>query len=124
MTARPSLALIAICADAGRLRQALILGRAEIALGGSARLFAQGESVMLFRSMMPLEEDERWQAVGEPTLAELIHEALDDGLAIGLCQSSIAMMALSPDAFHPAIDFAGPVAFLADLRPEDRLLIV
>ena len=124
MSRRAPLALIAIGADAGRLRQALILGRAEIALGGEARLLAQGESVMLFRTMLVLEEDERWQAVGEPTLAELIDEAIGDGVEIALCQTSVAMMGLTPEAFHPAIDYAGPVAFLAGLGASDRLVVV
>ncbi len=124
MSERPPLALIVIGADAGRLRQAIILGRAEIALGGSARLFAQGESVMLFRLPLVLEDDERWQAVGEPTLAELIDEALNDGLDIGLCQTSAAMMELTPGSFHPAVDFAGPISFLAATGANDRLLVI
>jgi len=124
MSARPPLALLAIDADAGRLRQALVLARAEIALGGTARLFAQGESVMLFRLPLVLEEDERWEAVGEPALADLIDEALNDGVAIGLCQTSAAMMDLTPGSFHPAVEFAGPIGFLAGVEAHHRLLVI
>lgn len=123
-TRRPPLALLLVGADPVRLRAALTLARCEIALGGDARLFLQGEAVVLLRSPVAAPQDAAWRAAGEPTLAALIAEALADGAAISLCQSGLAMTGLTPDAVPAGIQFTGPVAFLAAVDAHTRLLVV
>lgn len=122
MTRRPPLALMLVGADAARLRAALILARSEIALGGSARLFIQGEAVSLLRRPMISPQDEAWRAAGEPTLAALLDEALEDGVAISLCQSSLAMAAMEAGMLDPDINLSGTIAFLAEIDPDMRLI--
>ncbi len=122
MTARPPLALMLVSADASRLRAALILARSEIALGGSARLFIQGEAAALLRRPMTSPQDEAWRAAGEPTLAALLDEALEDGVAISLCQSSLAMADMMASDLDPDVVLTGTIAFLAAAGADVRLL--
>ena len=119
---RPDLALLVVSADAARLRAALILARAETALGGAARIFLQGEAVTLLRPPLSDPLDESWRAAGEPTLAELLEEALEDGVVITLCQSGLAMAGLDGSAIDARIDVTGPLAFLAHAGPHTRML--
>jgi predicted peroxiredoxin len=122
MSDRPPLALILVSPDPARLRAALALGRAEIALGSLARLFIQGEAAQLLRPPIHAPQDAAWVAAGEATLADLLDAALDDGLAISLCQSGLAMAGISADALDPRIALTGPIAFLAQAGPTVRLL--
>jgi predicted peroxiredoxin len=122
MTARPPLALILVSADAARLRAALVLARSEVALGGIARMFVQGEAVSLLKRPMATEQDDAWRAAGEPTLAALLDEALEDGVAINLCQSSLAMAGMVASDLDPDIVLTGTIAFLAAAGPDVRLL--
>jgi predicted peroxiredoxin len=122
MTARPPLALILVSADAARLRAALVLARSEVALGGIARMFVQGEAVSLLKRPMAVAQDDAWRAAGEPTLAALLDEALEDGVAISLCQSSLAMAGMVAGDLDPDIVLTGTIAFLAAAGPDVRLL--
>ena len=119
---RPKLALLLVSADAARLRAALTLGRAEVALGGVARLFLQGEAAKLLKPPVSDPLDAAWQAVGEPTLAKLLDSALDDGVVISLCQSGLAMAGMIAGDLDRRIALTGPIAFLADAGPDVRLL--
>jgi len=122
MSARPPLALILVTADPARLRAALALARAEVALGSEARLFIQGEAASLLRPPLSAPQDAAWKAAGEPTLAALLDAALDDGVAISLCQSGLAMAGMDAAMLDRRIAVTGPVAFLAAAGPQVRLL--
>jgi len=122
MSARPPLALMLVTADPARLRAALALARAEVALGSSARVFIQGEAAALLHAPIAAPQDAAWQAAGEPTLARLLDEALDDGVEISLCQSGLAMAGIDAARLDRRIAMTGPVAFLATAGPQVRLL--
>lgn len=124
VTGRPPLALILAGADPARLRAALVLARCEIALDGTARLFLQGEAVPLLRLPIAAPQDAAWHAAGEPMLAELVGEALADGVTISLCQSGLAMAAMTASDLPAGIAITGPIAFLAAVDAQTRLLIV
>ncbi len=114
--------MIVATGDAERLRAALVLARCEIALGGSARLFAQGGAVRLFAQGEEQREDASWIAAGEAALADLLSEALEDGVAVVACQSGLALAAVSAQQLEPRIAIGGMIGFLADLPQEARLL--
>jgi predicted peroxiredoxin len=119
---RPPLAILLVTRDPARLRAALTLGRAEVALDGSARLFLQGEAAELLRPPVTEPRDAAWIAAGEPALADLLDAALDDGVQISLCQSGLAMAAMDARALDRRIALSGPLAFLAEAGPDIRLL--
>jgi predicted peroxiredoxin len=119
---RPPLAIILVTHDPARLRAALTLGRAEVALGGAARLFLQGEAAQLLRPPVSEPRDAAWAAAGEPTLAQLLDEALDDGVAVSLCQSGLAMARLDAETIDGRLEISGPIAFLGAAGPDIRLL--
>lgn len=122
MSSRPPLAIIVATDEAERLRAALVLARCEIALGGSARLFAQGRAVRLLTRGEQQPEDASWIPAGEPALADLLAEALDDGVELVACQSGLASAALSAQQFDLRIAIGGMIGFLASVPPEARLL--
>lgn len=122
MSGRPPLALIVVSPDPVRLRAALILARAEIALGGKARLFLQGDAAPLLRPPIAAPQDDVWRAAGEPTLAALLDEALEDGVLVSLCQSGLAFAGMDADRLDSRIEITGPVAFLAAVAADTRLL--
>lgn len=122
MTERPPLALILVSPEPTRLRAALALARAEVALGSAARIFLQGEAAALLRPPISAPQDAAWRAAGEPSLAALLDEALDDGVAISLCQSGLALTGLSAEDIDQRIELSGPVAFLAAAGAQIRLL--
>ncbi|HZV57746.1 MAG TPA: DsrE family protein [Sphingobium sp.] len=119
---RPPLALLLVSADTARLRAALTFARAEIAVGGTAHLFLQGEAAALLRPPVSDPRDAAWVAAGDPTLATLLDEALDDGARISLCQSGLALVGMTADQLDRRIELTGPVAFLAEVGPDMRLL--
>jgi predicted peroxiredoxin len=121
---RAPLALLLVTTDAARLRAALTLARAEVALGGGASVFLQGEAASLLKPPIADPQDAAWRAVGEPALAELLDEALDDGVAISLCQSGLAMAGIDAAGLDPRIALTGPIAFLGAVDKEMRLLVV
>ncbi|MCW2336558.1 putative peroxiredoxin [Sphingobium sp. B2D3A] len=122
MSARRPLALVVVSADPSRLRAALSLARAEVALGSAARVFLQGEAAALLRTPIRAPQDAAWAAAGEPTLAQLLDDALDEGVAISLCQSGLAMAGVAADSLDSRVEITGPIAFLAAAGPDIRLL--
>ncbi len=105
------------------MRAALTLARCEIALGGAAGLFMQGNAVALLAADVRLEDDMRWVAAGEPALATLIGEALTDGAAITACQSGLAMSGFSAQQLIPGVAMSGMIGFLAGLSHDARLVV-
>ena len=124
MSLRDPLAILLVSDDPARLRTALTLARTQIALGGTAHIFLQGEATPLLRSPVSSLRDADWLAAGEPTLATLLDEALEDGVAISLCQSGLAMADIKAHELDPRLIFSGPVAFLASITPGVRLLSI
>ena len=122
MSDRPPLALIMVSPDPVRLRAALMLARSEIALGGTARMFVQGEAAVLLRAPIEAPQDEAWRAAGEPALADLLEEALEDGVLVSLCQSGLAYAGLSAQELDGRVELTGPIAFLAAAGPDVRLI--
>jgi predicted peroxiredoxin len=119
---RSPLALLLVSADPARLRAALTLARAEIALGSAASIFLQGEAAALLKPPITDPKDGAWVAVGEPSLRQSLDEALKDGVTVSLCQSGLAMAAVEASGLDPRITLTGPIAFLNDVRGETRLL--
>lgn len=124
MSARPPLAIVLVTRDSARLRAALTLGRAEVALDGAAEIFLQGEAAALLRPPVSDPKDAAWKAAGEPTLADLLDAALDDGVRFSLCQSGLAMAGMTASDIDPRIEISGPIRFLAAAGPDIRLLAI
>lgn len=106
-----------------RFRCALNMALAQAALGGTARVFLDGEAVSIVREPIAGWEDEAYQQAGLPTLPLLYAEALDAGVRIILCQSGMAMTGAEPRDFDGRVDYGGMVSLMAELG-EDRLVAV
>ncbi|MBO9527805.1 MAG: DsrE family protein [Sphingobium yanoikuyae] len=118
-----ALRIVVMTADAERLRGALVLATAQAALGGGASLFLQLDAVALLALPLAAPEDAAHQAAGLPTLAELLAEALDMGVALIACQSGLALSGLSVDALPAGVEIGGPLSFLQQTDDAARLLI-
>lgn len=106
-----------------RFRAALNLALATVALGGSARVFLDGEAVAILRQPIAGWEDDRYEEAGLPALPALCAEALDAGVRLILCQSGMAMTGAEPRDYDARVQYGGMVSLLADLG-EDRLVVV
>ena len=120
----PGLNIVILSEDAERLRGALMLALAHMALGGEARLFLQLDAVRLLAPPISAPRDADHAAHGLPSLATLIDEAFDAGVAIIACQSGLALAGLDAAALDPHVTAGGPVSFLQSVGPEDRLTLV
>jgi predicted peroxiredoxin len=107
-----------------RLRTALIMAAAHIALGGSARFFFQGTSIALLRSPIHDPDGERQSAAGLPMLGQLFDEAAGLGAHFAACQSSLALLDLAASDFDPCIEWTGMIGFLSTIEPTDRLIVI
>ncbi len=122
--ARTPLLLVATTDDAERLRGGLTLACAEAALGGAVRLFLQLDAVALLRPPIAAPRDAAHMAQGLPTLAALLDDALELGVAVIACQSGLALAGLAADALDPRIAAGGPVGVLAASEAGERLAVV
>lgn len=120
----PGLSIVVLTDDAERFRGALTLALAQAALGSSVRLFLQLDAVRLLAPTAPAPRDDNHAAHGLPTLAVLIDEALEAGIAIIACQSGLALAGLEAAALDTRIEAGGPLSFLQGLAPEERLLVI
>lgn len=120
---RPPLLLIAITGEAERLRGALTLACAEVALGGAVRLFLQLDAVSVLQPPIVAPLDDGHVANGLPRLVGLIDDALDLGVEIVVCQSGLALAGMRADDLDPRISASGPVAMLAEAGPDARVVI-
>ncbi|MEH3106728.1 MAG: peroxiredoxin [Sphingomonas fennica] len=93
-------------ADPARLRTALVLLLATVALGGRARLFLEGAAAALAADQ------------AEPLWAE----ALAAGVVVLVCQTGLAEAGLSADTLDQRLTYGGPVGLMAELG-DDRLAI-
>lgn len=120
----PGLNLVVLTDEAERFRGALTLALAQAALGSAVRLFLQLDAVRLLTPSTEAPRDRDHAAHGLPTLAVLIDEALEAGIAIIACQSGLALAGLEATALDARIEAGGPLSFLQGLSPEERLLVV
>lgn len=109
--------------DAERLRGALTLAAAHVALGGRATLFLQLDAVGLLRKDAPAPCDAAHRAAGLPDLATLIREAQDMGVTLIACQSGMALSDISANDLPAGVEIGGPVGFLQHTDDRARLLI-
>jgi predicted peroxiredoxin len=105
------------------LRAGLELVAANAALGGRARLFAQGEAVAALALPLRAPHDEDYRAAGLPTLAELFGEAWALGVEISACQSGLALLGLTADMLDERVTYGGPVSVLQSIE-DDRLATI
>lgn len=118
-----ALRIVVITADAERLRGTLVIAMAQAALGGAASLFLQLDAVGLLAHPMAAPQDDAHHAAGLATLAQLVNEALDMGVAMIACQSGLALSGLSADSLPTGVEVGGPLSFLQQMDSEARLLI-
>lgn len=116
--------VIVLTPDAERFRGALTIAAAHAALGGNAALMLQLDAVSLLAPPVHAPRDDAHRASGLPTLAALIEEALAAGVALVACQSGLALAGLSMDDLDPRVTAGGPVSFLQQMDPADRLLLI
>jgi predicted peroxiredoxin len=107
-----------------RLRTALVMASAHVALGGAARCFFQGASVALLRAPIADPDGARQSAAGLPTLAQLFEEATGLGIRFAACQSSLPLLGLSAADFDPRIEWTGMIGFLSMIDPGDQLMVI
>ncbi|WP_022684402.1 DsrE family protein [Sphingobium bisphenolivorans] len=116
------LRIVVTTAEAERFRGALVLAAAQVALGGRAAIFLQLDAVSLLRTPVAAPEDEAHRAAGLPSLAMLIEEAAELGVAIIACQSGLALCGLRAAALPAGAEVGGPLGFLQATDDEARLL--
>jgi predicted peroxiredoxin len=119
----PVRGLTVVVTRPGGLRAGLELAAANAALGGRARLFAQGEAVAAL--VLPIRDahDPGYAGAGLPTLAELFEEALALGVEPIACQSGLALTGVTAERLDARMIYGGPVSVLQALG-EDRLVAV
>lgn len=104
-----------------RLRGALMMALTNLALGGRARLFLQFEAVDLLAPPLASPRDEAHAAAGLPTLAQLMDDALTQGVDIILCQTGLHLTGRRAQDMDPRCQFAGIASLMAEIA-DDRLL--
>lgn len=107
-----------------RLRTALVMATAHVALGGTASLFLQGAAVALLRSPITDFDADRQTAAGLPTLGQLFLEAVGLDVRFSACQSSLALLDLTADMFDCHIEWTGMIGFLSTVDRNDRLIVI
>lgn len=118
--------LTLILADAApdRVRTALSLALAQVALGGRARLYAQDRAVTaLARAAHAEDAAESLTAAGLPDRRALLAMAAAEGVALIACATGLALTGLAADALADGVETGGLVGLLATLG-EDRLVVV
>ena len=116
--------LIVADASAERFRTALVLAAAQAALGARVRFFFQGDALRSIVAPISDPDGARQSAMGLPTLAQLVSEAIGLGVGFAACQSSLALLGLTPEDFDPCVEWGGMVGLLSTMDVEDQLLIV
>lgn len=114
------LTIIVATAEAERFHAALSIAAAQVALGGTARVYLHGGAAALLDDLAA-PDDERRASSGLPTLAQLFDEALLLGVTMIACQSGIALAGLGHDRLDHRIQPGGLVSLMAALG-DDRLL--
>lgn len=120
----PGLNIIVLTEDAERFRGALMLALTHKAAGGEARLFLQLDAARLLATRLAAPQDASHRAAGLPDLADLLDDALDNGVALIACQTGLALAALPADTLDLRVETGGLLSFLSGVAPTDRLLTV
>lgn len=118
------LKIIVLTADAERFRGALTVAAAHAAMGGEAALFLQLDAVSLLLAPRMAPRDEAHRDAGLPPLAALMDDALALGVGMLVCQSGLDLAGLTADQLGSGILASGPVAFLQQVKEDDRLMLV
>lgn len=119
----PALNIIVAAAEGPRLYAALEAAMAAAALGRDVRIFLQGEAVALLRAPVGFAGDAARRAAGQPDLAGMIAEAGAMEITLLACQSGMALVGIDATGLAPHVRAGGLVSFLADVGPEDRLIV-
>ena len=119
----PGLSIIVASAEGGRLYAALEAAMTATALGRPARIFLQGEAAGLLRDPVGFAGDAVRRAVGQPDLAGLVAEAITMEVRLFVCQSGMALAGIDAAELVSQVRAGGLVSFMADIGPEDRLLV-
>ena len=106
-----------------RFRTALDMAVSQAVLGGTVRIFLNGEAVSIVRQPIVGWEDESYAEAGLPTLLQLYAEALDQGVAVMICQSGMQMTGAEPRDYDPRVEYGGMVSLLQGLG-HDRLVAI
>lgn len=115
--------IIVAVAEGRRLYAALEAAMAMAALGRPVRIFLQGEAAALLRDPVSFAGDEARRAAGQPDLAWLVEEAIAMEIALFVCQSGMALVGMAATELVPHVRAAGLVSFLAEVAPDDRLIV-
>lgn len=115
--------IVVAVAEGRRLYAALEAAMAMAALGRPVRIFLQGEAAALLRAPVSFAGDEARRAAGQPDLAWLVEEAIAMEIALFVCQSGMALVGMAATELVPHVRAAGLVSFLADVAPDDRLIV-
>ena len=118
-----SLNIIVAVAEGRRLYSALEAGMAAAALGRPVRIFLQGEAAALLRDPVSFGGDEPRRAAGQPDLAWLVEEANAMEITLFVCQSGKALVGMAATELVPHVRAAGLVSFMAEIGPDDRLIV-
>ncbi len=119
----PALNIIVATADGRRFYAAVETGMAAAALGRPVRIFLQGEAAALLRHPVQFDGDAARRAAGQPELARMIDEAAAMDIALFVCQSGMALVGIAATELVPHVRAAGLVSFMADIAPDDRLIV-
>ena len=119
----PGLSIIVASADGQRFYAALEIAAAAAALGRPARIFLQGEAAALLRTPVAFDGDTARRAAGQPDLVSLIAEAMAMDVRLIVCQSGMALVRMTASELVPQLRAGGLVSFLAEVGPEDQLII-
>ena len=117
------LTIIVADVSSERFRTALDMAVSQAALGGTARIFLNGEAVSIVRQPIVGWEDEAYEDAGLPTLPQLYAEALDQGVAVMICQSGMQMTGAEPRDYDARVEYGGMVSLLQGLG-DDRLVAI
>ena len=117
------LTIIVADVSSERFRTALDMAVSQAALGGAARIFLNGEAVSIVRQPIVGWEDESYAEAGLPTLLQLYAEALDQGVAVMICQSGMQMTGAEPRDYDARVEYGGMVSLLQGLG-DDRLVAI
>lgn len=113
------LTIVVATTDSERFRTALAMALAQMALGGSVRLFLQERAVALLQGD---DDAERYAAAGLAGRAAMLADALDAGVEVIGCQSGLHLTGAKAGDFDPRISWAGMVGLLHTLADTDRLI--
>lgn len=119
----PGLSIIVAAADGPRFYAAIETAIAAAALGQPARIFLQGEAAVLLRVPVTFAGDAAREVAGQPGLAAIIAEAAAMDVRLTVCQSGMALVGMAASELVPQVRSGGLVSFLAEMGPEDRLVV-